>query len=246
MNRVRFLPAPSSSRAFAFLATLAMAGGTTGASAASFVLDNVVVHPVSSPGSFTGSVWVEGDRIAGIPYAGLPLAVRVTPWSQPADLDARLAAKGWGAFDAADVMVLATLVPEPAPVALQALAAPDHAALVGALRGSTPGAIAAHAERIANAPVTYQGFALNDGRIAIMVLEGLVGTAFLVLALLGLWWAPALVGVGLVLHAIWDLLHSPRLVTTKLPAWYPAFCAAWDFVFAGAFFIHAHELAARA
>jgi imidazolonepropionase-like amidohydrolase len=66
MNRVRFLPAPSSSRAFAFLATLAMAGGTTGASAASFVLDNVVVHPVSSPGSFTGSVWVEGDRIAGI------------------------------------------------------------------------------------------------------------------------------------------------------------------------------------
>ncbi|MEE8617035.1 MAG: GNAT family N-acetyltransferase, partial [Roseateles sp.] len=34
--------------------------------------------------------------------AGLPLAVRVTPWSQPADLDARLAAKGWGAFDAAD------------------------------------------------------------------------------------------------------------------------------------------------
>lgn len=26
--------------------------------------------------------------------AGLPLAVRVTPWSQPADLDAHLAAKG--------------------------------------------------------------------------------------------------------------------------------------------------------
>lgn len=94
--------------------------------------------------------------------AGLPLAVRVTPWSQPADLDARLAAKGWGAFDAADVMVLSTLTPDPAPAPLQALDAPAYAALVGALRGSTVTAIAAHAERIAGAPVRYQGFALQD------------------------------------------------------------------------------------
>ncbi|MBW8844963.1 MAG: GNAT family N-acetyltransferase [Burkholderiales bacterium] len=94
--------------------------------------------------------------------AGLPLAIRVTPWSQPADLDAHLAAKGWGVFDAADVMVLDTLTPEPAPVALQTLAAAAYAATIGALRGSSPTAIAAQAERIANAPVTYQGFALSD------------------------------------------------------------------------------------
>lgn len=113
--------------------------------------------------------------------AGLPLAVRVTPWSQPADLDARLAAKGWGAFDAADVMLLDALTPDAAPAELQALDAPAYAALVGALRGSTPTAIAAHAERIANAPVAYQGFALNDatGRLLAcgqMVVDGdLVG-----------------------------------------------------------------------
>lgn len=100
--------------------------------------------------------------------AGLPLAVRVTPWSQPADLDARLAAKGWGAFDAADVMVMASLAPEPDPVALQALDAPTYAATVGALRGSSDTAIAAHAERIANAPVTYQGFALHDASGALL------------------------------------------------------------------------------
>lgn len=94
--------------------------------------------------------------------AGLPLAVRVTPWSQPADLDARLAAKGWGAFDAADVMVLATLTPDSTPAALQPLDAAGYAALVGGLRGSSDTAIAAHAERIATAPVAYQGFALND------------------------------------------------------------------------------------
>lgn len=100
--------------------------------------------------------------------AGLPLAVRVTPWSQPADLDARLAAKGWGSFDAADVMVLDSLTPDPAPVALQALDAAAYAALVGALRGSSETAIAAHAERIANAPVPYQGFALNDAAGALL------------------------------------------------------------------------------
>lgn len=100
--------------------------------------------------------------------AGLPLAVRVTPWSRPADLDALLAAKGWGAFDAADVMVLDTLAPEPTPVALQALDAAAYATLVGTLRGSSATAIAAHAERIANAPVTYQGFALNDATGALL------------------------------------------------------------------------------
>ncbi|MGM9482188.1 GNAT family N-acetyltransferase [Roseateles sp. NT4] len=100
--------------------------------------------------------------------AGLPLAVRVTPWSQPADLDAHLAAKGWSAFDAADVMVMATLAPETAPVALQALDAAAYARLVGGLRGSSDTAIAAHAERIANAPVTYQGFALNDAGGALL------------------------------------------------------------------------------
>ncbi len=109
------------------------------------------------------------------------LAVRVTPWSQPADLDARLAAMGWGAFDAADVMVLASLVPDAETAPLQALDATAYAATVGALRGSTPTAIAAHAERIANAPVAYQGFALNDasGRLLAcgqMVVDGdLVG-----------------------------------------------------------------------
>lgn len=113
--------------------------------------------------------------------AGLPLAVRVTPWSRPADLDAQLAARGWGVFDAADVMVLERLRPDPGEAALQALDAPAYAALVGALRGSPPAAVAAHAERIASAPVSYQGFSLNDADGALlacgqMVVDGdLVG-----------------------------------------------------------------------
>jgi ribosomal protein S18 acetylase RimI-like enzyme len=100
--------------------------------------------------------------------AGLPLAVRVTPWSQPGNLDELLAAKGWGSFDAADVMVLDNLTPEGAPVAIQAQDAATYAATVGALRGSSQAAIAAHAERIANAPVRYQGFVLKDAEGALL------------------------------------------------------------------------------
>jgi len=96
--------------------------------------------------------------------AGLPLILRLTPFSQPADLDARLAALGWYSFDAADVMVLDRL---PAGMAeasgLAQLAASDYARLVGTLRGSSSVEIAAHAERMQASPVPYEGFALRAG-----------------------------------------------------------------------------------
>lgn len=99
--------------------------------------------------------------------AGLPLILRLTPFSRPADLDDRLATLGWYSFDAADVMVLDVLVAEAPDPALEALGANDYAALVGALRGSTAVEIAAHAERMLASPVPYQGFALRgpDGRL---------------------------------------------------------------------------------
>ena len=94
--------------------------------------------------------------------AGLPFIVRLTPWSQPPGLDERLAAKGWKFFDAADVLVLDHLTPDPAPAPITPLDAQAYAATVGALRGSSAKAIAAHAERTANATVPYQGFGLFD------------------------------------------------------------------------------------
>ena len=41
--------------------------------------------------------------------AGLPLVVRITPFTQPAGLDAELARQGWPMFDDTRVMVLAEL-----------------------------------------------------------------------------------------------------------------------------------------
>lgn len=96
--------------------------------------------------------------------AELPLIVRITPFSQPADLDAQLAAKGWFEFDPADVMVRPHLDELPAvQERLQAVEATRYAQIVGELRGSSAGAIAAHAERMQAAPVPYQGFVLQGG-----------------------------------------------------------------------------------
>ena len=108
-----------------------------------------------------------------------------------------------------------------------------------------PDPLAFHSVALAIIGAIYLGFALSDGRLSIMILELSVGTGFVVLALLGLWLAPMFLAIGLALHGFWDLAHPPRGVTTKLPAWYPPFCAAYDFVFAGVFLLLARQLAVR-
>lgn len=131
-----------------------------------------------------------------------------------------------------------------------------HALAVGVVAGGLtsllawasfiPDPLAFHSISLGAIGAIYIGFALSDGRLAIMALESFVATLFIVLAFLGLWVAPVLIAVGLILHGFWDLAHRPRGITTKLPAWYPPFCAAYDFVFAGIFLLLARELAGRA
>jgi hypothetical protein len=108
-----------------------------------------------------------------------------------------------------------------------------------------PDPLAFHTVALAIIGSIYVGFAFADGRLPIMILEIAVGTGFVVLGLLGLWQAPIFIAIGLVLHGVWDLAHRPRGITTRLPAWYPPFCAAYDFVFAGVFFVLARQTAVR-
>jgi hypothetical protein len=107
-----------------------------------------------------------------------------------------------------------------------------------------PDPLAFHAVALAAIGTVYAGFGLTDGRMGIAALEVVVATAFMVLAFAGLWLAPVLAGVGLALHGVWDLAHGPHRITTRLPSWYPPFCAAYDFAFAGVFFWYAARLAA--
>ncbi len=103
--------------------------------------------------------------------AGLPLFVRITPFTQPSDLDDRLAARGWHRIDDTRVMVLTSLrdVIEPQlPDGIEAaLAGPaEYAQAVGALRGSTADQCAAHAQRLTLSPVPHSGLIWRrDGQI---------------------------------------------------------------------------------
>lgn len=101
--------------------------------------------------------------------AGLPLVLRLTPFSQPADLDQQLAALGWSFFDDTRVMIkpdLSTLpsVELPAGCRLQSASHAEYALAVGRLRGSTATEIDAHAERMREAPVRYEGMLMLNGK----------------------------------------------------------------------------------
>lgn len=108
--------------------------------------------------------------------AGLPMVVRLTRFTQPADLDAQLARRGWQRQDETRVMVrpgLADLAaaadtPPPPGCAWTRLDGTAYADTVGAMRGSPPEQRRAHAERLASSPVRYEGHALRrlaDGEV---------------------------------------------------------------------------------
>lgn len=103
--------------------------------------------------------------------ASLPLVLRITPFSEPAGLDAELACAGLQRIGPTHVLVanLATLDLGAALPPRLELAAVDHetfARIIGELRASPAEQQAAHAERLAASPVPYCGFVLRrDGAV---------------------------------------------------------------------------------
>jgi ribosomal protein S18 acetylase RimI-like enzyme len=101
--------------------------------------------------------------------ARLPMFLRITPFTQPATLDAELDARGYTSIDDTRVMVQPALA-APDPPALppgleEHTLAPAHfAQVVGALRGSPAPERAAQAERLAASPAAGRFCALQrDG-----------------------------------------------------------------------------------
>ncbi|MBI5718327.1 MAG: GNAT family N-acetyltransferase [Burkholderiales bacterium] len=101
----------------------------------------------------------------------LPLLVRITPFTQPPDLEEQLEAAGFAFHDDTRVMSLARIDPAalgagalPAGTAWAEVTPAVYAEAVGGLRGSSPEARRAHAERLLSSPVPYRGFVLSrDG-----------------------------------------------------------------------------------
>jgi GNAT superfamily N-acetyltransferase len=96
----------------------------------------------------------------------LPLIVRITPMSQPRELDQWLEAHGLRSLEDTRVMVnadLATLEIEPLPagVSLQRAGHTAFAQIVGQMRGSPLSQQQAHAQRLELSPVSFEGWALR-------------------------------------------------------------------------------------
>jgi N-acetylglutamate synthase len=100
---------------------------------------------------------------------GLPVLYRITPFVQPAELDAQLAAAGYHAFDSTLVQV-ASLDEPPAyvdaKVELDVPAVPEFVAQVATLRGSTAAEQDGHLERLRDTPLrTFRVCARREGTL---------------------------------------------------------------------------------
>jgi len=74
----------------------------------------------------------------------------------------------------------------------------------------------------------YLGFAAMDGRIRNMILETTVVAVFIALAIVGLKFSLLILAFAYFAHGVWDVFHHPKAIDTKIVAWYPPFCAMYD------------------
>lgn len=124
--------------------------------------------------------WEEKLQLAATFYAEckLPLAVRITPFTLPAELDAGMALAGYAAVDLTHVMACPALKALPAAngaptgYRYESLPAGAFADAVGALRGSSIEQRCAHAERLLHAPVPSQRYVLRRESDAAIVACG--------------------------------------------------------------------------
>lgn len=105
---------------------------------------------------------------ASFAAAGLPLIVRITPFTQPATLDADLQGRGFRAYDDTRVMVRDHLdgLPElllPDGCELQRPGHGLYADAIGAMRASPMAQRQAHAERLQASASAYSGMFLRRG-----------------------------------------------------------------------------------
>ena len=64
-----------------------------------------------------------------------------------------------------------------------------------------------------------------------LFVEIAVASAFSVVALAGALRWPMLVGVGILMHGVFDFFHVYLIANSGVPEWWPAFCAGFDIVF---------------
>jgi hypothetical protein len=79
----------------------------------------------------------------------------------------------------------------------------------------------------------YVLFAVMGGSVHSLIVESLVMTGFLFIAFLGFKFNLWLVVAALAGHSLFDLVHAHLVTNPGVPAWWPAFCLAYDVSAAG-------------
>lgn len=79
----------------------------------------------------------------------------------------------------------------------------------------------------------YVGFAIMNGRESAFTTEASVAVTFSLLGLGGLLFSAWIIPIGLIGHAIWDMLHHRKShLLAEVPTWYVPFCIVVDVVLA--------------
>jgi hypothetical protein len=79
----------------------------------------------------------------------------------------------------------------------------------------------------------YSLFAVMGTSTRALVLESLVGGAFLAVAVFGFRSSLWVVVVALGAHGVFDLVHGTVISNSGVPSWWPAFCLTYDVTAAG-------------
>jgi hypothetical protein len=94
----------------------------------------------------------------------------------------------------------------------------------------------------------YALFAVVSESTDALAIEAIVATAFLAAAVVGFKHSLWLVVAALAAHGILDVFHDQVVANPGVPAWWPAFCLAYDGVAAGylAFLLYRRMVRVRA
>ena len=74
----------------------------------------------------------------------------------------------------------------------------------------------------------YVLFAVMSGSVRTVMLEAVVMTLFAAAAVAGFKWSAWIVVVALAGHGIFDAFHGHIIENAGVPAWWPAWCLAYD------------------
>lgn len=74
----------------------------------------------------------------------------------------------------------------------------------------------------------YVLFAVLDGSAHALVWELVIAVSFSIIAIIGALFLPALVGIGIIAHGLFDFVHDGFITNSGVPAWWPSFCGSVD------------------